>query len=67
MLSDISEVDLEVNKEKSEYTFMSRPQNAGQNDNSMTANTSFENVTNSKYQKTQKHNKITLTNKLRAN
>jgi ribosomal protein S2 len=43
------EVGLEVNAEKTKYMLLSRPQNAGQNNNIKIGNRSFENVVQFKY------------------
>jgi hypothetical protein len=40
---------LEINAEKTKYMIMSRHQNSGQNQNTMIANESFENVEKFKY------------------
>jgi hypothetical protein len=49
LLEARTEVDLEVNTEKTKYMVVSHDQKVGQNHNLLIANNSFENVTKFKY------------------
>jgi hypothetical protein len=49
LLEALSDIDLEINAEKTKYMIMSRHPNSGQNQNIRTANGSFEKVAKFKY------------------